>query len=132
MCLDKRFLILRSNRGNAMINEFFNSNVVEFEEKILYDIYQEKESVPAIIDLIKYKNPEGIILTSSMEAEIFLKILKNENIEIPRDFLIFAIGRPTCEKIKSCGYSGKIITGDSNFDGVLKKIDEMKNSGEWI
>ena len=130
--MNKRFLILRSNRGNTMINEFFNSNEVEFGEKILYDIYQELDSVPIIIELFRYKNPGGIILTSSMEAEIFFNILREENIGFPHDFLIFAIGRPTSEKIRSFGYRGKIITGDSNFEGILKKIEEMKNSGEWI
>ncbi|MHB1492201.1 MAG: uroporphyrinogen-III synthase [Thermoplasmataceae archaeon] len=129
---NKRFLILRSNRGNTIINDFFNSNGVEFEEKILYDIYQDEESAPTIIDLFRHKPPEGIILTSSMEAEIFFNILRNGNIGFPHDFLIFAIGKPTSQKIRSFGYSGKIITGDSNFDGILKKIEEMKNSGEWI
>lgn len=128
---ESRIIIMRSDKGNPILNRFLEMDKRDFVEIVLYNILEDFENRETLLNCLRSKDLSAIILTSSMEANIFFKILKDEKIKIHKETVIYAIGEPTKEKIISSGFTGKILTGKSNFESILNEI-EKTNSGEWI
>ncbi|EQD72762.1 uroporphyrin-III C-methyltransferase, partial [mine drainage metagenome] len=129
---DSRILLLRSNMGNKSIDNFLRSRNLRYFELRLYDIYEDKFGIEAIVPMIQCSNLIGVIITSSFEATVFLGMLKREKIELRENIVIFVIGSPTYDTFRKLGYKGKIIIGYSDFDALIVRIKKMLHSGEWI
>ncbi|SMD31595.1 uroporphyrinogen-III synthase [Picrophilus oshimae] len=111
---DKRIAMFRSMKSNNIIRDYLIKNHFDFKEYFLYDI------VPVNSDICNYINDDkcmGVVITSSMEAEIIVSMchgIKNA----------FAIGRVTEEKLRSMNIN-VIKTGKSDFIDLIKEIDKM-------
>lgn len=126
-----RIMILRSNRGNPILNEFLEVDKREFIEFVLYDILEDIENREKLLKCLRTMDLEAILLTSSLEASIFFRIIREENFKINEQTVIYAIGEPTKRAVLNSGYTGKILTGESSFKLILDNINK-NNSGEWI
>lgn len=126
-----KIMILRSNKGNHALNEFLKTDNREFTEFVLYDILENMENREKLLKCLKTLEVKAILLTSSMEASIFFKILREDNFKIQNQTLIYAIGEPTKKTIINSGYTGNILTGNSSFKKILDDMNR-NNSGEWI
>ncbi len=120
---NKKIALFRSKKSNNILNNYLKSNNYTFYEYYIYDIENIYDT--KIINLLNSSNCIGILFTSSLEADIFFNILKNNKIHKN----IFAIGKITEETVIRHGYN-TTFTGNSNFEETVKEID--KNSGEWI
>ncbi len=120
---NKKIALFRSKKSNNILRNYLKDNNYNFHEYYIYDIegiYNDK-----ILELLNNNNCTGIFFTSSLEADIFFDILKNNRIKKN----IFAIGKITEKTIIDHGYNVN-FTGNSNFEETVREID--KNSGEWI
>ena len=126
-----RIMILRSNMGNHALNEFLNADNREFTEFVLYDILEYTENRDKLLKCLKTLDVKAVLLTSSMEASIFFKILREDNFKIQNQTLVYAIGEPTKKTVINSGYTGNILTGNSSFKKILDNMNR-NNSGEWI
>ncbi|BAB59774.1 uroporphyrinogen-III synthase [Thermoplasma volcanium GSS1] len=112
-CKDKKILILRSKKANEVLTEKLKEEGIDFLEFRIYD------AVPDTKDFEKHykdQNCLGVIITSSMEAEIVIPFLKEDK------KMVFSIGVTTTNTLMSHGIMPD-ITGNSDFLELLKKID---------
>ncbi len=127
-----RVALCRSSRHSNVIDSFLLTKGADFRSFDLYTIEDLHNSV--IGELITSKDCTGVILTSSMESELFAGIIKKMHLgEIIDSKKVFCIGKPTYDTTVSMGLKPENIGFTSNVDALLRLIEkEYCDSGEWI
>ncbi|WMT51335.1 MAG: uroporphyrinogen-III synthase [Ferroplasma sp.] len=114
--LNFRIALFRSNESNNIINDWLKQRNANFTEYHIYNVVKLENN--GIKELFMDKDCRGILLTSSMEAEIFHEVLGDAKITKN----IYAIGKVTEKTLQKYGYDVS-FTGNSDFDSTIKYID---------
>ncbi|WP_393971651.1 uroporphyrinogen-III synthase [Oxyplasma meridianum] len=126
----ERVALLRSNRSTDELPEFLKSEGIDYREYIIYNIVELNHN--RLESYILENNVFGIVVTSSMEAEILARKC-SESIK-SRNIILFPIGTPTEKTLVSAGFDNIGLKGSSNIDNLIAGIEKKycSNSGEWI
>lgn len=126
----ERVALLRSNRSSKELPEILKSEGVDFREFTIYNIVELNDN--RLEDFIQKNQVFGIVVTSSMEAEILAKKC-GDAIRI-RNIILFPIGTPTEKTLISAGLGNLGHRGKSSVHNLITDIEKKycSNSGEWI
>ncbi|WP_297215208.1 uroporphyrinogen-III synthase [Thermoplasma sp.] len=112
-CAGRRIALIRSRSANKIVND-------RLKGKAFFLDIRNYEAVPTGVDLAQYLQSDdcaGIIVTSSMEAEIALPYIRASGKPV------YSIGDVTTETLESAGVH-PLISGKSDFSDLVKKIKE--------
>ena len=125
-----RVALVRSSRSSRELPEILKKNGIDFKEFTIYSIVEKKEHL--LEKFIKNSHVFGIIVTSSMEADILSRtcgeIIKS------KDISLFPIGTPTENTLVSAGLKNIALKGSSSVENLVVEIEKKycHHSGEWI
>lgn len=120
---DHRVLLFRSGQANKILDETLRDRGVEYLPVKAYDVV----SMPQVSsDVFLSENCFGIVFTSALEVESFLKAVREE-IHEPSDLecRIFSIGKYTTERLIKKGFTISHPVGNSDFESLLRDICRM-------
>lgn len=122
---DERVGLFRSNKPNRFLDNFLTNEGFEFIDFILYEIKEEKSA--GILEFLKSEKCFGVILTSSLEAEIFRKIVQIAGIldYVNNRIKVFPIGKRTLETMDKLGIKPSEPFGDSDLDDLIGEISKQ-------
>lgn len=119
----KRIALFRSSYANRIIDDFLTEYGYIFRNFEIYRV--EKKVDNNIMELLSSENCFGLILTSSMEAEILFEQLKEKNrLDILRGLKIFSIGNVTSRRLKSLEIEESEPKGQSDIIRLINEISE--------
>jgi len=126
----ERVALLRSNRSSKELPEILKSRGIDFMEFTIYSIVELEDN--RLENFILENHVFGILVSSSMEAEILAKTCGNAIKS--RNIILFPIGTPTEKTLISAGFHNIGLKGESSVDNLIKDIEKeyCNNSGEWI
>ena len=126
----EKVALIRSNRSSMELHDMLKKTGIDFREFTIYSIVEKKGDV---LEKFILKNQVfGIIVTSSMEADILSKtcgeIIKSSDINL------FPIGTPTETTLVSAGLKNIALKGNSSVESLIAEIEKKycHHSGEWI
>jgi uroporphyrinogen-III synthase len=116
-----RIMIARSRHGSPVLTDALAGGHYRLKEIQIYDL---EENMNANLGLaLRSDNYFGILITSSMEARIFGKLLNSLKIDIQRTALkVFAIGIPTAMTLREIGIVPDQPIGDSDISNLVVEI----------
>ena len=118
-----RIMVARSSSGSPVLMNELSGRSYEVAEIRLYDL--EENVATELGNELKTGNYFGILVTSSMEARIFGKILHSMNIDTKEIGLkVFAIGDPTASALRNMGIGTDPPEGDSDIETLVKAISD--------
>jgi uroporphyrinogen-III synthase len=116
-------MVARSSSGSPVLMNELSGRSYEVAEIRLYDL--EENVATELGNELKTGNYFGILVTSSMEARIFGKILHSMNIDTKEIGLkVFAIGDPTASALRNMGIGTDPPEGDSDIETLVKAISD--------
>lgn len=119
-----RIMVARSSSGSPVLTNELSGRSYEVNEINLYDL--EENVTTELGNELRTGNYFGILITSSMEARIFGKILHSLNIDTKKTGLkVFAIGDPTASALGEMGIDTDPPEGDSDIESLVKGISDM-------
>ncbi|MGC8505343.1 MAG: uroporphyrinogen-III synthase [Thermoplasmata archaeon] len=119
-----RIMVARSSSGSPVLTDELSGRSYELAEISLYDL--EENIATELGNELKTGNYFGILITSSMEAVIFGKMLRSMNLNVEKIGLkVFAIGDPTASALRNLGIRTDTPAGDSDIESLVKRISDM-------
>ncbi|MFG1389748.1 uroporphyrinogen-III synthase [Acidiplasma aeolicum] len=114
---DKYIGLFRSTASNKIIYNFLRENHYNFSEFFIYSLRIIENNIASYCGM---ENCDGIVLTSSLEAEIFLKVCPNPKIKI------YPIGKVTDDTLKKHGIKTCTTGIESDIKEIINYIDSKK------